>query len=95
MSLTIPGLPEQFTDLPGVQMQPPPASLLESTTKFVMDAANTLQPHENGALVFVATTEGVNAAVVHRFDESFAVVGWVGKEWGKPLAAGVAGSLRW
>ena len=95
MSLTIPGLPEQFSEFPGVQMQAPPASLLASTTKFVMDAANTLQPHEHGALVFVATTKGVNAAVVHRFHERFAVVGWLGKEWGKPLEAGVAGSLRW
>jgi hypothetical protein len=92
---TIPGLPERFADLPSVQMVPPPANLLASTTKLVMDAAGTLQPHEKGALVFVVTTEGVNAAIVHRVNDNFTVVGWAGKQWGKPLAAGVAGSLRW
>lgn len=44
-----------------------------------------------GALLTVATTEGVNVIAVTRIKEKFEVSAWIGKKWGAPLDGGVRG----
>lgn len=99
MPATIPGLPEQFATMPSVQMVPPPASILPDVRRLVEDAAQELQPGEKGRLAWIATTKGVNLAVVAKVKENdimrVTISGWVAKDWGKPLAAGIAGTVSW
>lgn len=99
MSTTIPGLPEQFASLPSVQMVPPPAHLIGEVTRMVEDAASQLHPNEQGRFVWIATEKGVNLAIVQKVYQNshlrVNVAGWVAKEWGQPIAAGMAGTVTW
>ncbi len=79
----------------GVQTVPPPASLIEAMTKQVTDAVKTLPQGSRGALVGVATTKGVNLAVVSKIGKRTEVVGWVGKSWGEPISGGAAVRVQW
>ena len=98
-SLMIPGLPEQFADLPSVQMVPPPASLIADVTRMVEDAAAQLRPGESGRLVWIASQQGINLAVVNKVVENdklrVTISGWIAKDWGKPIQAGLAGIVSW
>ena len=91
----IPNLPPSFQQAKGVVMSPPPAKYLEQTTSVIRDALKALEPGERGALAWVATTEGINLAVVHRVNDRLEVAGFIGKSWGEPLAAGVVGRVHW
>lgn len=95
----IPNLPPSFQQAKGVVMSPPPAKYLEQTTSVIRDALATLEPGERGGLVWVATKKddkvSVNLAVVGRVNNDFQVLGWIGKEFGEPVAAGVAGRWTW
>jgi hypothetical protein len=93
--------PDLFPTIPGVlatngvAMNPPPASILDAVSKQVKDAVATLPPDGKGALVGVATTSGVNLALVHKAGEHVTVLGWIGKSWGQPLAGGAAVQIHW
>lgn len=97
--MSVPGLPKEFASLPSVQMVPPPANLIADVTRMVEDAAAQLRPHESGRFVWIATTKGVNLAAVHKVYEnehaSVKIAAWVAKDWGKPIAAGIAGTITW
>lgn len=54
--------------------------------------AKDLPPGTNGAVVGIATDAAVNAAVVHRVGERFAVGAWIGKTWGSRIQGG--GAIR-
>jgi len=88
---TVPGAPV----LKGVAMNAPPAAILVELTKQVHDAVATLPPGKNGALVGVATTTGVNLAVVAKAGEHVKVVGWAGRTWGQPISGGAAVQVDW
>jgi hypothetical protein len=92
-------IPPELAHLPSVQMTPPPASILADVTKLVEDAAKELRPGENGRLAFIATTKGINLAIVAKVYErdrwQVKVTGWVAKEWGDPIAAGFGGTVSW
>jgi hypothetical protein len=88
---TVPGAPVAK----GVSMNPPPASILEAVTKQVHDAVATLPPGGKGALVGVATTTGVNLAVVAKVGTHIDVTSWIGKSWGQPVAGGAAVQVHW
>lgn len=79
----------------GVATVPPPASLIDAMTKHVTDAVKTLPTGTRGALVGVATTAGVNLAVVSKVGTRTEVVGWVGKSWGEPISGGAAVRVSW
>lgn len=79
----------------GVATVPPPASLLDAMTKQVKDAVATLPQGSRGALVSVATTAGVNLAVVSKVGTHTEVTAWVGKTWGQPVSSGAAVRVSW
>jgi hypothetical protein len=92
-------LPPEFAYLPRVQTVPPPASILGDVTKLVEDAARDLAPYEKVRLAWVATTKGVNLAVVVKVKENdrvkIAVTHWIAKQWGEPISAGIGGTMSW
>jgi len=96
---TIPDLPAHLKTSPGVDMTTPPIEWLQPTTHMIMDAVKNADFGEGKHVVvtWIATTEGVNAAVVAKVIESekidFKVVSWVGKKWGAPIEAGIAGQI--
>ena len=81
--------------MPGVAMNPPPLEHLPSITAAIEQATATLAPGARGGLVAIATTAGVNLAVVQKIGDRGSVVAWVGKSWGAPLAGGVAWRQTW
>lgn len=87
----VPGVPS----VKGVAMNAPPASILGELTKQVQDAVATLPPDGKGALVGVATTTGVNLAVVAKVGNHVNVVSWLGKSWGQPVSGGAAVQVHW
>ena len=95
----IPGLPERLEQAPGVIMNSPPAEYMERTNNMILSAVSQLGATDRGALTWIATRSGgkthVNLAIVQRVNDRFQVVGWVGKTFGEPIAAGVAGKLVW
>lgn len=95
----IPGLPDHMKAWDGVQMNEPPGELIESTMGVIGKAVAQLKDGEKGKLVWVATKNGdklaVNAAVVNKFNDHFEVTLWIGKTWGQPISAGVAGAVTW
>lgn len=88
---TVPGAPVAK----GVAMNPPPASILEAVTKQVHDAMATLPSSGRGAIVGVATTTGVNLAVVSKVGSHIAVTSWIGRSWGSPVSGGAAVQVQW
>lgn len=90
----IPGIPEEFVSVSGVQMTPPPAELLPSITAAVNNAASSLQEGERGRLVWIAQKVGsqksVNAVMVNKVNDHVQLVHWFGKTWGTPISAGLA-----
>jgi hypothetical protein len=92
-------LPPDLQHLPRVQMVPPPSSILKDVTALVEDAARELAPGEQGRLAWVATTTGINLALVAKVKENdhvkVTVSGWVAKEWCEPIAAGIGGTVSW
>ena len=97
----IPAIPDIFPTVPGapvtkgVAMNAPPASILGELTKQVHDAVAMLPPDGKGALVGVATTTGVNLAVVAKVGGHTNIVGWAGKSWGQPISGGAAVQVQW
>jgi hypothetical protein len=87
----VPGVPSDK----GVAMNVPPASLLDAMTKEVKDAVATLPDGARGALVGVATTKGVNLAVVSKLNGHVDVTAWIGKSWSEPIAGGSAVQIHW
>ena len=88
---TVPGAPV----MKGVAMNAPPASILGELTKQVQAAVATLPPDGKGALVGVATTTGVNLAVVAKVKDHVNVTSWIGKSWGQPVSGGAAVQVHW
>ena len=88
---SVPGAPV----LQGVALNPPPASILEAVTGEVTRAVATMPEGGRGALVGIATTRGVNLAVVSKQGEHVTVLGWIGKSWGAPVAGGAAVQVQW
>jgi len=87
---------EQKGDVPGgVALQAPPAEHYGRISQAVDAFAQTLAPEQRGGAVGIATTKGVNLAIVQRVGGRSAIVGWVGKSWGEPIEGGLAWKLRW
>ena len=87
---------EQTPRVPGIIMRPPPPDTYGPITDAVEAYAASLKPHESGGVVGIATTAGINGAIVHKFGEHATVVGWIGSKWGKPdLEAGLAWKSTW
>jgi hypothetical protein len=87
-----------MSDLP-VTQNAPPAEYLEQTTAMISKAVSQLGVDEKGALTWIASKKGdqisVNLAVVAKVNEHVTVLGWLGKEHGEPIAAGIAGKIVW
>ncbi len=79
----------------GVAMNPPPAIYLEQTTTLIADALKRVGKDERGGLVWVATTAGINLALASKVGDHVEVTAYIGKVWGEPLEAGIAGRVRW
>jgi hypothetical protein len=93
---TIPAIPAALSYLAGVEMTPPPPSLLPAVTTSITEALAQLPPGQTGALVYLATTTGINLAVVHRVQGRVTVAAYIGKKWGRtPVAAGIVGQVTW
>jgi hypothetical protein len=83
------------SDAAGVLTVPPPASIMETATRLVTEAAAQLGPDARGGFFPVLTTKGANAAIVQKAGDHVKVVAWIGKVWGQPLEAGGAGVIEW
>lgn len=81
----------------GVELNAPPPHLFRDISASMEAFAATLKPGEQGGLVGIATTKGVQIAVVQKVGGAGTVVAWVGKSsgWGEPLDAGLAWKLTW
>lgn len=84
-----------FETAGGVEMQSPPAVYLEDTTQMISDAVAHLGPNDRGILTWVASTAGVNLALVNKINGHVDVAAWVGKSWNAPLEAGIVGRVHW
>ena len=78
----------------GVDMKAPPVEYLQKTTALISDAVAQLGTAK-GALTWVATTQGVNLALVTKANEHVTVLAWIGRHWGEPVEAGIAGKVVW
>ena len=81
--------------LKGVAFNAPPPGLLADAHRAIAALTKDLPPGTNGAVVGVATDAGVNAAVVHRVGDRFAVGAWIGKAWGSRIQGGGAIGASW
>ena len=89
-----------MTEPKGVEFNPPPPHLLEDALRIVNDSVSQLPAGANGGLVFVGSKNpgerlGVNAALVVRAGDHFAVTTWIGKKWGEELSGGFGGKVLW
>lgn len=95
----IPGIPESLAPAPGVEMNAPPAEYIDKAERIISDAVAKLGPNEKGALTWLAMMKGdkiiVNLAVVAKVNDHFSTVAWIGRTWGEPIEAGIAGRLVW
>lgn len=89
---SIPVIPEPVGR---VQMTPPPLDLADAVRTKAVQIAGELGPQNRGAVVAVATTKGVNLAVMARMSGHWFVQGYIAKEWGQPLEAGGGVQLKW
>lgn len=75
----------------GVAFNEPPPLILASVNKQIDAALANLKPDQwLTAVVDVRTSEGVNAALVARKGDTWAVSLWIGKKWGAPMAGGAS-----
>lgn len=95
----IPEIPGHLVSAPGVQMNPPPAELMDQTMGIIGNAVSRLKDGERGKLVWIASSVGeqisVNLAVVNKFNDHFEIAGWIGKTHGQPIVAGIVGHVSW
>jgi hypothetical protein len=86
---------DELDSLRRVLMNPPPIDLEAAVRARVNAIAGDLGPSNRGAIISVATTAGVNLAIVARAGDHFFVKGYIAKEWGAPLDAGGAVEVKW
>jgi len=80
----------------GVAFNDPPPHLIPDLQHSITNALSTLPPDKSGALVGVATEKGVNAVIVARVNDVWAVQAWIGKSWGdKHVDAGAQIQASW
>lgn len=79
----------------GVAFNQPPALLIPDISASIAKAVAALPQGKSGAIVGVATTTGVNAAVIARLDDTWSVQAWVGKDWGKSVTGGAQILATW
>lgn len=77
-------------------MRPPSPQFLHDIRESVEAYADqTLKDGDRGGVIGIATTTGINLALVQRIGGKSMVVGFVGKNWGEPITGGVEWRLRW
>ena len=79
----------------GVAFTQPPDHLIPDISASIQRALATLPQGKSGALVGVATTSGVNAAVVARINDTWTVQAWIGKTWTGPVTGGAQILATW
>lgn len=93
----IPGLPPELVASKGVEMTPPTGEALTKATSLIDQAMATVRDGEKGALIWIAQRQGdqtsVNLAYAHKVGEHVEVTAWIGKTWGEPIDAGIAGRI--
>jgi len=74
-----------------------PGIISSSIERAVNDALKAVPPEKKGALLAVATTEGVRAVVAAKLDDDgdWKMAGWVGKDWTGPVSGGIAVMGSW
>jgi len=88
---------EQTVRPSGVMLAPPPPILYGQISAAVEAYGDTLRSGERGGIVGIATTRGVQGAIILKTGERSTIVGWLGKPsgWGAPIEGGLAWKLRW
>lgn len=81
----------------GVAFSAPPPHLIADARRAIEQMTAQLPDGTNGAVIVMATDQGMNAAVVHRVGKRFAVGTWIGKEsgWGSRFTGGGAVQATW
>jgi len=75
----------------GVAFNQPPAEFLSETNSMIRDAVANIGKGDKFLFVGVVTDKGTNAAAVQKLGDHIEIVEYIGKTWGKPLEAGIAG----
>jgi hypothetical protein len=92
----IPGLPAEFANLPGIVMLPPPPLYRRATERVIEKAvAHITDTGPKGVFTWVATTEGVNLAWVHKHNDHLSIEMYIGRKWGEPISAGIMGKWEY
>lgn len=69
-----------MSSTPGVVITPPHL-IRDAIKRQVETVLLGIETGKTGALVAVATQDGVNLAVAHRFKQRWEVTAWIGKSW--------------
>jgi hypothetical protein len=89
-------LTEPIHTMKGVAFNQPPSLLLPSISQAMAEALRSVPNDKQGALVGIVTEHGVNAAIVTRFPEEWAVQAWIGKTWsGSDINIGASVMKTW
>lgn len=81
--------------LGGVAYNAPPEELMPAVSGAITKALEALNPTSHGAIVGVATRNGVNGAVIARLPGGFQTVAWIGKNWTGGVVYGAAIKREW
>jgi hypothetical protein len=79
----------------GVAFNAPPMQLVGDIRSSIDQAVAQLPADKRGALVGVATEQGVNAAIVAKLDHGWTVQSWIGKAWGGAVQGGAQVMKAW
>jgi hypothetical protein len=88
-------LPPNLANVPGVSFTRPPDHLILDVSRVINDALKTLEPYKTLAVVTVITDKGANAALVAKFNDTWSVAGFMGKEWGGKVEGGAYIRASW
>lgn len=81
----------------GVAFTAPPTHLISDARRIIEAASAQLPPGARGGIIGLVSDTGVNAAVVNKIGNRFAVGAWIGKEsgWGTRLTGGAVVQASW
>jgi hypothetical protein len=88
-------LPPHLANLPGVSFNRPPDHLILDISRVVNDAVKTLEANKTVAVYSIITDTGANGVFVAKFNETWAITGWLGKEWGSKVTGGAVLRATW
>ena len=81
----------------GVAFAAPPPHLISDARRIIESMSAQLPPGSKGGVIGIVSDTGINAAVVHKIGNRFAVGAWIGKDsgWGSRLTGAGVVQASW